>query len=111
MEIVHTQKYSFLAKAFHWGFILLFGYGVFKQVDELEELADKRTEGDTSEKDDKWRCRPELGEGLSGPGLPIWVETFGDAGLPHNDFGFVSTVRWGLHDTSDAPLLIVSPCG
>ena len=41
MEIEQTQKYSFLAKAFHWGFILLFGYGIFKQVDELEQLADQ----------------------------------------------------------------------
>ena len=40
LEIENPKKYSFLAKFFHWGFIFLFGYGVFKQVDELEQLAD-----------------------------------------------------------------------
>ncbi len=34
------KKYSLVAKSFHWGFILLFGYGIIKQVDELEQLAD-----------------------------------------------------------------------
>ena len=32
------QNYSFLAKFFHWGFVLLFGYGIFKQVDDIEQL-------------------------------------------------------------------------
>ena len=32
------QKYSFLAKFFHWGFVFLFGYGIFKQVDDIEQL-------------------------------------------------------------------------
>ena len=32
--------YSLFAKAMHWGFVLLFAYGVFKQVDNLSELSD-----------------------------------------------------------------------
>ena len=40
VEIEHPKRYSFVAKFFHWGFILLFGYGIFKQIDELEQLAD-----------------------------------------------------------------------
>ena len=37
---IQNQKYSFLAKFFHWGFVLLFGYGIFKQVDNIEQLED-----------------------------------------------------------------------
>lgn len=33
-------RYSKLAKTMHWGFVLLFAYGVFKQVDSITELAD-----------------------------------------------------------------------
>ena len=33
-------RYSKFAKIMHWGFVLLFAYGVFKQVDNLSELAD-----------------------------------------------------------------------
>ena len=35
------KKYSFFAKFWHWGFVLLFIYGVAKQVDEIEQLEDK----------------------------------------------------------------------
>ena len=35
------KQYSFLAKFLHWGFVLLFIYGVAKQVDEIEQLEDK----------------------------------------------------------------------
>ena len=35
------KQYSFLAKFWHWGFVLLFVYGVAKQVDEIEQLEDK----------------------------------------------------------------------
>ena len=35
---IQNQKYSFLAKFFHWGFVFLFGYGIFKQVDDIEQL-------------------------------------------------------------------------
>ena len=34
------KQYSFLAKFWHWGFVLLFIYGVAKQVDEIEQLED-----------------------------------------------------------------------
>lgn len=34
------QGYSLLAKGLHWGFVLLFAYGIFKQVDDLNQLAD-----------------------------------------------------------------------
>ena len=37
-EEIQNQKYSFLAKFFHWGFVFLFGYGIFKQVDDIEQL-------------------------------------------------------------------------
>ena len=37
----HRKKYSFLAKFWHWGFVLLFVYGVAKQVDDIEQLEDK----------------------------------------------------------------------
>ena len=35
-----NQRYSYLAKFFHWGFVLLFGYGIIKQVDNIEQLED-----------------------------------------------------------------------
>ena len=37
----NRKKYSFLAKFWHWGFVLLFVYGVAKQVDDIEQLEDK----------------------------------------------------------------------
>ena len=37
----NRKKYSFLAKFWHWGFVLLFIYGVAKQVDSIEQLEDK----------------------------------------------------------------------
>ena len=38
---LNKKKYSFFAKFWHWGFVLLFIYGVAKQVDEIEQLEDK----------------------------------------------------------------------
>ena len=35
------KQYSFLAKFWHWGFVLLFIYGVAKQVNEIEQLEDQ----------------------------------------------------------------------
>ena len=35
-----NQRYSYFAKFFHWGFVLLFGYGIIKQVDNIEQLED-----------------------------------------------------------------------
>ncbi len=40
---IGIQKHSLLAKAFHWGFAILFAYGVFKQVDNIEQLEDIST--------------------------------------------------------------------
>ena len=37
----NNKKYSFIAKFWHWGFVLLFIYGVAKQVDDIEQLEDK----------------------------------------------------------------------
>jgi len=36
MQNSHTP----LAKFIHWTFTVLYAYGIFKQVDELEELED-----------------------------------------------------------------------
>ena len=36
MENSHTR----LAKTIHWTFSLLYAYGIFKQVEDLEELED-----------------------------------------------------------------------
>ena len=38
---LHKKKYSFFAKFWHWGFVLLFIYGVAKQVDDIKQLEDK----------------------------------------------------------------------
>ena len=38
---VNKKKYSFIAKFWHWGFVLLFIYGVAKQVDDIEQLEDR----------------------------------------------------------------------
>ena len=35
-------QHSFLAKFLHWFFVLLFGYGVFKQIENKEQLNDLR---------------------------------------------------------------------
>ena len=35
-----NKRYSYLAKFFHWGFVFLFGYGIIKQVDNIEQLED-----------------------------------------------------------------------
>ena len=35
------KKYSFFAKFWHWSFVLLFVYGVAKQVDDIKQLEDK----------------------------------------------------------------------
>ena len=36
----NKKQYSLFAKFWHWGFVLLFIYGVVKQVDEIEQLED-----------------------------------------------------------------------
>ena len=34
------QKFSFIARLMHWGFVLLFIYALLKQIDELNQLED-----------------------------------------------------------------------
>ena len=34
------NSHTFLAKLIHWTFIPLYAYGIFKQVDDLNELED-----------------------------------------------------------------------
>ena len=36
-----NSEYSKIAKIFHWGFVLLFVYGVAKQVDDINQLEDQ----------------------------------------------------------------------
>ena len=38
---MNKNNYSILAKLFHWGFVILFVYGVIKQVDDITQLNDK----------------------------------------------------------------------
>lgn len=33
-------RYSVLGKFFHWGFVTIFSYGIYKQVDNISQLAD-----------------------------------------------------------------------
>lgn len=33
-------KYSFLAKSLHWSFVFIFIYGIYKQVDDINQLND-----------------------------------------------------------------------
>ncbi len=44
MTIIRNEKkspnYSFTAKILHWGFVILFAYGIIKQVDNLNQLKD-----------------------------------------------------------------------
>lgn len=35
-----ARQHSVFGKTFHWGFIILYAYGILKQIDELEELED-----------------------------------------------------------------------
>ena len=34
------ESHTKLAKVFHWGFIILYAYGIFKQVDDISQLED-----------------------------------------------------------------------
>jgi len=34
-------SHSFLGKLFHWGFVLLYAYGIFKQINDLSQLEDQ----------------------------------------------------------------------
>ena len=35
-----VARYSVLGKLFHWGFVAIFAYGIYKQVDNISQLAD-----------------------------------------------------------------------
>ena len=35
-----SANHTLLGKVFHWAFVLLYAYGIFKQIDELEQLDD-----------------------------------------------------------------------
>ena len=35
-----SESHTLLAKVIHWGFILLYGYGILKQIEDLEQLED-----------------------------------------------------------------------
>ena len=35
-----NSGYSHLAKIFHWGFVVLFAYGIFKQIEDIKQLED-----------------------------------------------------------------------
>ena len=35
-----ARHHSLLGKTFHWGFTILYAYGIFKQIDDLQELED-----------------------------------------------------------------------
>jgi len=35
-----AARYSLLAKTFHWAFVAIFAYGIYKQVDNISQLAD-----------------------------------------------------------------------
>jgi len=39
-NLAKNKKYSSIAKFWHWGFVLLFIYGVAKQVDDISQLED-----------------------------------------------------------------------
>ena len=39
-QLNSSPQHSLLAKIFHWGFVVLFLYGVLKQVDDISQLAD-----------------------------------------------------------------------
>ena len=36
----NNSEYNKIAKFFHWGFVILFIYGVVKQVDDINQLED-----------------------------------------------------------------------
>ena len=35
-----ARNHTLLGKEFHWAFVLLYAYGIFKQIDDLEQLED-----------------------------------------------------------------------
>ena len=39
-KLAPVARYSVLGKLFHWGFVAIFAYGIYKQVDDISQLAD-----------------------------------------------------------------------
>ena len=37
-DLTEKRNYSYIAKFFHWGFVVLFIYGLIKQVEDIEQL-------------------------------------------------------------------------
>ena len=37
---MNMNSHTFLAKTIHWTFSILYAYGIFKQVEDLDELED-----------------------------------------------------------------------
>ncbi len=37
---IDTQPHGIVAKTFHWSFVVIFAYGIFKQIDSTEQLSD-----------------------------------------------------------------------
>ena len=37
-DLTEKRNYSYIAKFFHWGFVILFIYGLIKQVQDIEQL-------------------------------------------------------------------------
>ena len=35
-----VARHSVLGKLFHWGFVAIFAYGIYKQADNISQLAD-----------------------------------------------------------------------
>jgi hypothetical protein len=35
-----VSRYRVLGKLFHWGFVAIFAYGIYKQVDNISQFAD-----------------------------------------------------------------------
>ena len=55
------RSHTLLAKIIHWGFIILYVYGIFKQIDDLSQLEDRALL--TFEVIFRWRnCRRGLGQ-------------------------------------------------
>ena len=40
LEVMMAKTHTFSAKTLHWGFIILYSYGIFKQIDDISELED-----------------------------------------------------------------------
>ena len=39
VNLDQSNRYSGIAKILHWGFVLIFAYGIYKQVDDISQLS------------------------------------------------------------------------